>query len=48
MPSLKFKQFTKAYNLKGIGRPLLGRFFAQFQQQLPSDSLDDDEYYSAL
>jgi hypothetical protein len=52
---MKFNRFTKPQILKGIGRPMLGKLFGRFNDDLaarkiplPTDDLDDDGYYSAL
>jgi hypothetical protein len=52
---MKFKRFTKPCFLKEIGRELLGRFFDQFKDdlaarkiELPSASLNDDDYYKGI
>jgi len=52
---MKFKKFIKASFLKGIGRDLLGRFFAPFAAELaekkieiPAASVKDEEFYMAL
>lgn len=53
--TMSLKRFTHAKHLRGLGRPLLKRFFEKFakeltkcQATLPPESLDDDEYFKAL
>lgn len=55
MANLKFKRFTKVPTLKRIGRQFLGVFlekfkddFAENKVQLPSNTLDDDAYFTQL
>ena len=53
---MNLKRFTNVKNLRGLGRPLLKRFFDKFDAELkgckvklPPDSLtDDDAYYQQL
>jgi hypothetical protein len=52
MSVMRFKRFTKADVLKGIGRELLDRFFGRVggagnskKLDLPSASVSDDEYF---
>jgi hypothetical protein len=53
---MSLRRFTSVKNLRGLGRPLLKRFFEKFEAELndceaklPPDSLeDDDEYFTQL
>lgn len=52
---MKFKRFTNTKTLRGLGRPLLGRFLDKFRDgltakgvALPTESLEDDDYFAAL
>lgn len=52
---MKFKRFTNTKTLRGLGRPLLGRFLDKFRDgltakgvALPAESLEDDDYFAAL
>ena len=52
---MKLKRFTNPKTLRGLGRPLLGKFLDKFKDGLagkgvvlPPDSAEDDEYFAAL
>jgi hypothetical protein len=52
---MSLKRFTNPKNLRGLGRPLLKRFFAEFEEELtkcaaklPGEVLEDDEYFKQL
>ena len=52
---MSLRRFTNATNLRALGRPLLGRFFAKFETalkgagvMLPGESADDGKYFDAL
>jgi hypothetical protein len=52
---MSLKRFTNPKNLRGLGRPLLKRFFEEFEAELkvckatlPAETLEDDAYFNAL
>ena len=52
---MKLKRFTNPKTLRGLGRPLLGKFLDKFKNGLkgkgvvlPPDSAEDDDYFAAL
>ncbi len=53
--SMSLKRFTNPKNLRGLGRPLLKRFFDEFAKELtkckaklPPETLEDDDYFKQL
>jgi hypothetical protein len=52
---MSLKRFTNPKHLRGLGRPLLKQFFAEFEEELkvckatlPAETLEDDAYFNAL
>lgn len=52
---MSLKRFTNPKNLRGLGRPLLKRFFEEFEEELqvckatlPPEALEDDDYFKQL
>ena len=52
---MSLKRFTNAKNLRGLGKPLLTKFFDKFQAELaaknvtlPAVTMKDDAYFTAL
>ena len=52
---MSLKRFTNPKNLRGLGRPLLKRFFEEFKEdltqctaKLPPETLEDDDYFNQL
>ena len=52
---MSLKRFTNPKNLRGLGRPLLKRFFDEFAEELtkckaklPPETLEDDDYFKQL
>jgi hypothetical protein len=52
---MSLKRFTNPKNLRGLGRPLLKRFFEEFEEELtkckaklPPETLEDDDYFKQL
>lgn len=52
---MSLRRFTNPKHLRGLGRPLLKRFFDEFEEELkvckatlPAETLEDDAYFKAL